>query len=47
MKVSYEKLRILMVKKQMKRTDLMRAAEISGTIWEEKQICQIRITIQN
>ncbi len=31
MRVSYEKLHILMVKNQMKRADLMRAADISGT----------------
>lgn len=30
MQISYEKLRILMVKNQMKRADLMRAAGISG-----------------
>ena len=31
MQISYEKLQILMVKNQMKRPDLMRAANISST----------------
>lgn len=31
MRVSYEKLQILMIRNQMKRQDLMRAAKISGS----------------